>query len=199
MWFNKTKVPVEISARHVHLSKKDLEALFGIEYQLKEIRRLYQPSDFAAEESVDIKIGDKEIKGVRVVGPLREKTQIEISKTDAIMLGANPPIRLSGDLDNSSPVVLIGPKGKLELKEGLIIARRHIHCSPEEAKKSGLRHGQLVSVEIKGNRALSFHCVEVRVRDDYKLCLHLDTDEGNSAGINKIGEGIISMASAKKE
>ncbi len=197
--FRKTvKVPVEVSARHVHLSQKDLETLFGKGYQLKNIKQLYQPSDFAAEETVSILASGKEIKDVRVVGPLRNQTQIEISKTDAVSLGINPPVRLSGDLKGSSGVVLQGPAGNVELGEGLIIARRHLHCATDEAKELKLRPGQLVSVEIKGERAVTFHCVEVRTRDDYKLCLHLDTDEGNSAGINKTGEGTLSIFKASK-
>lgn len=187
----KVTVPVEVSARHCHLSKKDLETLFGVGHELKIARQLSQPSDFACAETITLKSDSHILENMRVVGPLREHTQVEISKTDAVLLGVNPPVRLSGDLAGSGPVKLVGPKGEVNLVEGLIIARRHLHCSPEEAKKSDLRHGQLISVEIKGERALTFHCIEVRVRDDYKMCMHLDTDEGNAAGINKIGEGKI--------
>lgn len=191
------KVLVEVSARHVHLCQKDLETLFGAGYELKKKKQLGQPSDFAAEEILTIKTGGKEIKGVRIVGPLRERTQVEISKSDAIALGVNPPLKLSGDLENSAGIILEGPLGAIKLEKGLIIARRHIHCSTNEAKKAGLRQGQIVSVEIKGERAAIFHCVEVRVRDDYRLCLHLDTDEGNAAGINKTGEGTLSIIKFK--
>jgi len=192
MWGKKNvKIPVEISARHCHLSQQDMEALFGFGSKLKKVKQLSQPSDFASEETIDIKTDSSVLQNVRVVGPVRSQTQIEISKTDAVFLGVNPPVRLSGDLAGSQAVKLIGPNGEVELNEGLIIARRHIHCSPEEAKKAKLRPGQIVSVEIQGERALMLNCVEVRVRDDYKLCLHLDTDEGNAAGINKIGEGFI--------
>lgn len=190
--FRKTiKVPVEVSARHCHLSKESLETLFGVGYELKILKQLTQPSDFASQETIDIQFGVQRIERVRVVGPTRNQTQIEISKTDAFFLGINPPLRLSGNLEGSSAVILKGPKGQVELKEGLIIARRHIHCSAKEAKEIGLKQGQLVSVEIKGDRATTFHSIEVRTGENYKLCLHLDADEGNAAGINKVGEGQI--------
>ena len=184
-------VPVEVSARHCHLSKADLEKLFGIGYELKKIKQLSQPSDFACAETVDIKFGSKEIKNIRVVGPVREQTQIEISKTDAILLGVNPPVKISGDLQGSAAAVLIGPKGEVALAEGLIIAKRHIHCATDEAKKYKLKPGDVISVKISGERPVIFENIVVRVRDDYKLSLQLDTDEGNAAGINKIGEGEI--------
>jgi len=198
------KIPIEISARHIHLSKQDLEKLFGAGYELQKIKQLGQPSDFSCQETLDIlaglsaqadlpagQAGDKRIKEVRIVGPLREKTQIEISKTDAVYLGLNPPLRLSGDLEGSARIILEGPKGKLELEEGLILAQRHLHCATDEAKKLKLKNGDVISVEIEGERKLVFHNVAVRVADNYKLCLHLDTDEGNAAGINRAGEGFI--------
>ena len=149
------------------------------------------PSDFACQETVNILFGSKKIEKVRIVGPVRQQTQVEISLTDAVGSGIVPPVRLSGDLDGSSAVVLEGPKGQVELKEGLIVALRHIHCATSEAAKLGLKNGAIVDVEIKGERPVIFENVLVRVKDAYKLCLHLDTDEGNAAGINKIGEGII--------
>ena len=192
MLFKKNiKIPVEVSARHCHLAKQDLEKLFGQGAELKKINQLSQPSEFACEQTLDIQFGSKKIERVRVVGPVREKSQVEISATDAVGSGVNPPVKLSGDLQGSAPIVLIGPAGKVELNKGLIIAKRHLHCRADEAKKNGLKNGQLVSVEIQGERAITFHNVEVRVKDDYKLCLHLDTDEGNAAGINKIGEGFV--------
>ena len=187
----KVKVSVEVSARHCHLSQTDLETLFGVGYELKKLKQLSQPSDFACEEAVGIRTQSGILQKVRVVGPVRAQTQVEVSRTDAVSLGANPPIKLSGDLQGSAAVALVGPKGEVELSEGLIIARRHLHCATETAKNAKLRNGQIVSVEIKGERAVIFNCVEVRVKDEYKLCLHLDTDEGNAAGINKIGEGFI--------
>lgn len=185
------KIPVEVSARHIHLSKNDLEKLFGKGYNLKKIKQLTQPSDFACEEVLNIKNKDKIISAVRIVGPAREKTQVEISLTDAKQLGANPPLRISGDTYETPGITLIGPAGEIELKEGLIIARRHIHCAPDEAKKLKLKDGDIVSVKIDGQRPVTFHDILVRLRDNYKFCLHLDTDEGNAAGISKKTEGII--------
>lgn len=184
-------VPLEVSARHCHLCKEDLEKLFGSGYELKKIKQLSQPSDFACEQTVDIQLGVKKIGKVRIVGPLREKTQVEISLTDAIGSGVNPQLRLSGDLNGSSPVVLIGPAGSIELPEGLIVAKRHLHCATEEARKMKLKTGDIVSVKVGGDRAVIFENIIVRVKDDYKLSLQLDTDEGNAAGIDKAGEGQI--------
>jgi len=183
------KILVEVSARHVHLSKEHLEILFGKDYELKTLKQLSQPEEFAAKETVDIIINDKEFKNVRMVGPVRKETQLEISKTDAVACRVNPPVNLSGNLENSLPVKIVGPNGQINLDKGLIIAKRHIHCATNEAEKIGLKDGDSVSVKINGNRGLVFDNVIVRVSDDYKLAMHIDTDEGNAAGINKIGEG----------
>jgi len=192
MWFKKKiKIPVEISARHCHLSKEDSEKLFGEGYELKKERQLTQPSDFACRETVNIQVGSKKFENVRVVGPLRQQTQIEISLSDAVGSGITPSVRLSGNLQGSEAVILQGPSGQVELKEGLIVAKRHLHCATDEARKLGLENGGIFSIEISGERSVIFKNVIVRVRDDYKLCLHLDTDEGNAAGINKSGEGFL--------
>lgn len=185
------KIPVEVSARHCHLAKQDLEKLFGEGYEFKKIKQLSQPSDFACEETVSIKNYSNVLENIRIVGPLREQTQVEISKTDAFKLGANPPIRLSGDLKNSDGVILAGPAGEVELKEGLIVAKRHLHCATDEAKKLGLKNGDVISVKISGERPVIFENVIVRIRGDYKLCMQIDTDEGNACGLDKKGEGII--------
>ncbi|HCC59818.1 MAG: propanediol utilization protein [Candidatus Staskawiczbacteria bacterium RIFOXYC1_FULL_37_43] len=185
------KIPIEVSARHVHLSQKDLEILFGKGYELKKLKQLSQPSDFACHETADIQVGSKKIEKVRIVGPLREQTQVEISKTDAVFLDVNPPVCLSGDLSDSCGIKLIGPNGEVDLEKGLIIALRHIHCAKSEAKVIGLKDKDAVAVKIDSNRPVTFYDVLVRVRDDYKLCMHIDTDEGNAAGINKIGAGQI--------
>jgi putative phosphotransacetylase len=185
------KIPVEISARHCHLSKEDLEKLFGPGYELKMLKQLSQPSDFASEETVIIEFGTKKFENVRIIGPIRKQTQVEVSLTDAIGSGVLPPTRLSGDLKGSSPVILQGPVGRVELGEGLIIAKRHIHCSTSQAAESGLKTGDIVSIKIDGERAVTFHNVSVRVADHYDFYLQLDTDEGNAAAINKIGEGEI--------
>lgn len=187
----KTKIPVEVSARHCHLSKTDAEALFGADHKLNKLRQLSQPSDFACEETVDIQFGSKKIEKVRVVGPLRAQTQVEISLTDAIGSGVVPQVLLSGNLQGSAPVILQGSTGKVELEEGLIIAKRHIHCSQAQAKEYKLKNGDVVSVKIEGERSVIFENIPVRVKDGFELCLHLDTDEGNAAGINKMAEGQI--------
>lgn len=185
------KVPIEISARHIHLSQKDLEVLFGKGYQLKKLRKLSQADDFAAQETLDIKIGSKVIKKLRIVGPVRKETQIELSITDAFSLGIIPPLRLSGDIKETPGAILIKSKKKLKIKKGVIIAKRHLHCSPQQAKRLKLKNGMSVSVKIKGERALIFDNVKVRVKKGYNLCLHLDTDEGNAAGIIKKEKGEI--------
>lgn len=186
-----TKIPVEISARHAHLSPKDLEALFGAGYELKKIKQLGQPSDFAAQETIIIKSHTNILENVRVIGPVRGETQVEISKTDAIFLHIDAPVRLSGDIAGTPGIVLVGPAGEVEVTQGVIAAQRHLHCTPQDAKKFGLKNGQKISVEINSNRPVIFKDVAVRMRDDYMLCLHLDTDEGNAAGINKTAVGIL--------
>jgi len=186
------KIPIEISARHIHLCQRHLEKLFGKGYKLKKLKNLSQPGDFSAKETVIIKAGKREIRKVRIVGPLRKETQVELSKTDAVNLKINPPILLSGNLKKSAGgVVLVGPKGKVFLKKGVIIAKRHIHCHPKEAADLGLKDKDEVSLRVKGERGITFHNVAIRIKDNYKLCCHLDTDEGNAAGINKKSFGFI--------
>ena len=185
------KVPIEISARHIHLSQKDLEVLFGKGYQLKKLRKLSQADDFAAQETLSIKIGSKTIKKLRIVGPVRKETQIELSITDAFRLGIIPPLRLSGDIKGTPGAVLVKSKKKLKIKRGVIIAQRHLHCNLKEAKRLKLKNKMSVSVKTEGKRALVFHNVKVRVGKNYNLAVHLDTDEGNAAGIIKKGKGEI--------
>lgn len=185
------KVPIEISARHLHLSEADCEKIFGKGYELKKLKDLTQPCDFASKETLEIRVGHKRISNVRVVGPIREATQVELSLTDAIYLGITPPVRISGDIKESAGAFLIGPEGRVELKEGVIIAQRHLHASTTEGKKLKLKDGGTISAKIEGERALVFKNIKVRIRKDYRLCLHLDTDEGNAAGINRKGEATI--------
>lgn len=192
MLFSKTiKIPIEVSARHCHLSESDLEKLFGNGYKLKKIRDLSQPSDFAAEETVEIEFGSKKFEKVRVVGPIREQSQVEVSLTDTMNSGVEIPLRISGDLKGSAPVILRGPVGIVELTEGLIVAKRHLHCSSKEASKLKLKTGDIISVKVGGPRSVVFGNVFVRVEDDYRLSMQIDTDEGNAAGINKISQGIL--------
>ncbi len=185
------KITIEVSARHCHLSERDLEKLFGSGYELKKTKQLSQPSDFACEETVEVEFGNKKLEKVRVVGPLRPQSQVEISLTDAIGSGILPPVKISGDLRHSSEVILRGPAGEIRLSEGLIVAQRHMHCSKEEAAELGLKNEEIVSIKTKSLRPLIFEEVVVRAKDGYNLCMHIDTDEGNAAGINKIGNGII--------
>ncbi|MFW6282611.1 MAG: phosphate propanoyltransferase [Minisyncoccales bacterium] len=188
-----TKVPIEVSARHLHLNKETLEKLFGEGYELNVKEELSQPDEFAAEEAVKVKTKKNELEKVRIVGELRDYPQFELSKSDAFFLGIDPPLRVSGDIENTPSVTLVGPKGKVDLKKGVIIAKRHIHCNPEEAKELGLEDKKEVSVKIMGKRPLTFHDVVVRVDKSYKLSCHLDTDEGNAAGVYKKCEGIIKL------
>jgi propanediol utilization protein len=185
------KIPIEVSARHIHLSKNDLEKIFGKGHELKKLKDLTQPCDFAAHETLEIRAGHKRIPNVRVVGPVRENTQVELSITDAVNLGLKPPVRISGDVKQSAIAFLEGSRGRVEIKEGVIIAQRHIHASTLEAKKLKLKDGAIVSVKISGPRETIFYNVLIRVRKDFKLCMHIDTDEGNAAGIDRRGEGEI--------
>ncbi|PIQ92293.1 MAG: propanediol utilization protein [Parcubacteria group bacterium CG11_big_fil_rev_8_21_14_0_20_39_14] len=184
-------VPIEVSARHVHLSKKDLEALFGFGYKLKKMRNLSQPGFFAAKEVIGIERGNQKIADVRILGPLRKRTQIELSLTDVVNLGIKNPTRNPG-------ITIIGPKGKMNIKKGAIVAWRHIHLGPEEARKLGLKNGGSVSIKTKGKRALIFNNVLVRIDKNFKKSVHLDTDEGNAAGITKKGKGTLVINSKCK-
>lgn len=178
------KVLVEISARHCHLSKQDLEILFGEGTQLTVKKMLSQPGQYAANERVTIVGPKKEIQGVSILGPVRKNTQVEISLTDARSIGINAPIRESGDIVGSAPCKIVGPKGEITISEGVIAAKRHIHLTPQDAAKYGVSDKQIVSVEIKNNdRSLIFGDTVIRVRDDFATAMHIDTDEGNAAGL----------------
>ncbi|MDI3495298.1 MAG: putative phosphotransacetylase [Pseudothermotoga sp.] len=178
-------IPTGISNRHVHLSQEDLEILFGAGYELTPIKDLGQPGQYACQETVII-VGPKgAIEKVRVLGPVRKETQIEISRTDAFKLGVNPPVRDSGLLDGTPGITLVGPKGAVVKEKGVILAKRHIHMTPEDAQKYGVRDKELVAVYCKGNdRELIFKDVLVRVSPKYALEFHVDTDEGNAAMLN---------------
>jgi len=177
-------IPIEVSARHIHISQKDLEKIFGKDYKLKKLRDLTQPGEFASTDKVVIKNKKRELS-VRIVGPLRRNTQIEISLTDAIFLKLNPPVRKSGNLKGTPGVFLKNKSKKIRLKKGLIIPMRHIHCNLKQAKRLGLENNQYVSVMVKGERGLIFNKVKVRANKNYELAMHVDTDEANAAGINK--------------
>ncbi|XXD11430.1 phosphate propanoyltransferase [Klebsiella sp. R445] len=176
-------IPVGISNRHVHLSQQDVEALFGKGYVLTPFKPLRQPGQFAAEECVTV-VGPKgSLTRVRVLGPTRPVTQLEISRADAFTLGVQAPVRESGQLEQAGNALLIGPAGHVELQSQVICAWRHIHMSPQDAQRLNVSHGQKVKVGSRGERQLTFDEVVVRVRDDFVLELHIDTEEANAAGL----------------
>lgn len=177
------RVPVGISARHIHLSPEHIELLFGAGYKLKELKPLSQPGQFAAEEQVAI-VGPKgAFDKVRILGPARGRTQIEISRTDAFQLGVNPPVRESGNIAGTPGLKVRGPAGEIELQEGVIVAARHIHFHTDDAAKWGIADKQKLRVRLSGERPLIFEDVIARVSDNYALDMHIDTDEGNAAGV----------------
>lgn len=178
------KILIETSARHVHVSQKNLELLFGKGYELHNKKNLSQPGQFVCTEKVSIK-GAKGELTASILGPVREKTQIEISLTDARKIGITPPIKESGDLSNTPGCMLIGSKGKVILDEGVIVAKRHIHLDPKTAIEYNLSDKDIVSVKIKSDdRSLIFGDVIVRINENFTPSMHIDTDESNAAGIN---------------
>lgn len=183
------KIPIEVSARHIHLCQKDLEKLFGKGYQLNKLRDLTQLGAFASQESLTIKSNKAEFRNVRIVGPLRDYTQVELSLTDAIFLGIEPVIRKSGNLNGAPGVLFVGPKEELQLKQGVIIPWRHIHINKTQASELELKEDDLVSIRVEGERGLVFNNIIIRVDENSSLILHLDTDEGNACGITQKGEG----------
>ena len=176
------KVILGVSNRHIHLKKEDYKILFGDE-PINKVKDLRQPGQFASDKFVTLKNGDRQIEHVRVLGPIRNYTQIEISRTDAYTLKLNPPIRTSGNLEGSSPITVIGPKGKLDLKEGCILANRHIHISQEEIKKYHLEGLKKVKVKIDGEKGGILNNVYLKIIDPSLLEMHIDTDEGNAFGV----------------
>ena len=178
------KIPIEVSAKHIHLAKKDFEKLFGKQNPISPIRKLSQEGEFAAEEKVSLINKDKKIDDVRVVGPFRKSSQVEIALTDAYHLKLNPlpKIKVSGDLANTTKILVHGPKGQVKIP--CIIAQRHLHCSEEEAKKLKIKNNQIIKVKISGKRGLIFDGIVVRTNPKYRASVHLDTDEGNAAGIS---------------
>jgi putative phosphotransacetylase len=184
------KVPVGVSARHAHVTQSDLEILYGEGHQLTVKIALYQPEAFAAVETVTV-VGPRlrALESVRILGPARDYSQVEIAKTDAIRLGIDPPIRDSGDLAGASPVTLIGPAGSVHLPEGAICATRHIHMKPEQAVAFGVTEDDRLKVKVSGNRALMLENVRPKIDPSYVLQMHLDTDDSNAAGLEG-GEGL---------
>lgn len=183
-------VLIETSARHLHLSDADLATLFGEGYTLTNKKDLSQPGQFACVEKVQV-VGPKGALNMSILGPTRKATQVEVSATDARTLGVTPPVRESGDIAGSAACKLVGPKGEIELKEGVIIAKRHIHMTPADAAAFGVKDKDIVSVDFKGPRGVCFHETVVRVSESFSLAMHIDTDEANAAGIAGNVEGAI--------
>ena len=178
-------VPVGVSNRHIHLSQADVETLFGAGHQLTKKKEL-MGGQFACEECCTI-VGLKlrAIENVRVLGPARKATQVEISYTDARKLGINVPVRESGDTKGSAPIAIVGPKGAIYLKEGCIVAARHIHMSPADAAACGVSDGDYVSVKVENERGTTFNNVKIRVDESFTLEMHIDTDEANASEIKR--------------
>ncbi len=177
-------IPVGISNRHIHLSTQDLETLFGKGYELTPIKDLSQPGQYACKETLTL-IGPsmRPIENVRVLGPVRKASQVEISLTDSFVLKVKPPVRESGDIAGSAPITIVGPKGIVELKEGCIIANRHIHMHTNDAVRYGVKDGDYIDVDaLQGTRKTRWYGVQVRVRDDFALEMHVDTDDANAVG-----------------
>lgn len=177
------RVPVGISARHVHLSTDDVEALFGPGYRLRVRKWLSQPGQFAAEEVVALVGPRGRLERVRVLGPVRGATQVELAYTDARIVGLRPPVRLSGDHRDTPGIQIEGPRGRIEIPRGVIIAARHVHMHPEDATRLGLVDGQVVRARVRGARGVVFEQVVIRVHPSFRLEMHVDTDEGNAAGL----------------
>ncbi|NBI06779.1 phosphate propanoyltransferase [Senegalia massiliensis] len=179
----KKELPIALSNRHIHLTNEHIEKLFGKGYKLNKLKDLSQPGQFASKEKVDI-VGPKgELKGVRVLGPARNKTQAEISLSDGFKLGIKPPVRNSGDIEDSPGGKIVGPKGEVEIGRGIIAASRHIHMHIKDAKEFGLKDNDTVRVKVPGERGLTFDNVLVRVNENYALEMHVDVEEGNACGV----------------
>lgn len=182
------KIPVGVSARHIHVSREDLDVLYGKGYELTVMKDLSQPGQYAAKENVEL-VTEKGSMKVRILGPVRKQTQIELALTDAVKLGVTPPVRDSGDLKESPGLIIRGPQGEVKIGEGVIAACRHIHMTPAEAEVFSLKDKDIVKVRCGGDRGLIFDNVLVRVNDNYSLEMHIDTDEGNAAMLHT-GEAV---------
>lgn len=176
-------VPVGVSNRHIHLSREDMEMLFGPGQNLTRMKAMKQPGQYAAEETVTLKGPKGELRRVRVLGPFRKQTQVEISVSDGFALGIKAPMRMSGDLDESAGLEIVGPLGSVKLEQGVIVAQRHIHMHPEDAKKAGVSNGDIVNVEAQGMRGGILKNVAVRVSEASALEIHIDVEEANALGL----------------
>ena len=181
---NGNDVPVGVSNRHIHLSQEDVYTLFGEGYELTPLKDLSQPGQYACKELLTI-VGPslRPIENVRVLGPVRKSSQVEISATDSYVLKVKPPVRESGNITGSAGITILGPKGVVRLKEGCIIANRHIHMSPADGKRFGVADGDTVIVDANGKRRTRWYDVQVRVSPDFVLEMHVDTDDANAVGL----------------
>jgi putative phosphotransacetylase len=179
----KSYVPVNISARHIHLQVEHVEQLFGRGYQLKKFKNISQPGQYACQEKVTVQGPNGLIENIRILGPIRKQTQVELASSEARKLGIRPPVRNSGNLEGTAALTLIGPRGKVSLQEGCIIADRHIHMTAKDAHEYGLRDQQKVSVEVEGEKGGIMGQVTIRVNDRYALDMHIDTDDANAFGL----------------
>lgn len=185
------EVPIGVSARHIHLSEEHVELLFGKGYTLTEMKPLSQPGQYAANETVAV-VGPKgTFAKVRILGPTRKRTQLEVSRTDAFTLGVNPPVRESGDIAGSSGITLQGPAGEVKIEEGVIVAARHIHFHTSDAEQMGITDKQALRVRFNGERGVVFENVIARVHEQYALDMHIDTDEANAAGVKNGDTAVI--------
>ena len=183
------KILIETSARHIHLSQEHLDILFGAGHELTKKKDLSQPGQYACEERVTVVGPKKELKNVSILGPVRKESQVELSATDARSIGLNAPVRESGVLEGSAPCKLVGPAGEVELEYGVIVAKRHIHITPEDAQAFGVSDKEIVKVKADSEgRSLIFDDVVVRVSPSYATAMHIDTDEANACGGATVGE-----------
>lgn len=180
------KVVVNISARHCHLTQEDVDVLFGKGHQLTPMKRLYQDTDFAAEETVAV-VGPRQrmIPGVRILGPCRKFSQVELAFTDAISLGIDVPVRLSGDIEDTPGCLLIGPKGSLVMPKGVIRAERHVHMGPKDAEYYGVKHLDRMNMKVESSCPSTLEGLLVRTHPDWKLEVHIDTDEANACDLSR--------------
>ncbi|MDF2938047.1 MAG: propanediol utilization phosphotransacylase [Paenibacillaceae bacterium] len=176
-------VTVGVSARHIHLSREHIDILFGAGYELKNMKDLSQPGQFAAEETVAVFGSKGKFDKVRILGPERPKTQLEISKTDSFALGVAAPVRESGKTEGTPGIKIVGPAGEVTTEDGVIVAARHIHFHTSDAEKWGIKDKQLLSVKVKSDRPVIFEDVIARVSESFALDMHIDTDEANAAGV----------------
>lgn len=184
-------IEIESNEIHVHLSRQDIDSLFGSGYQLTKIKNLSQPGQFVCQEQVNL-VGPKGIlKNVSIIGPEREETQVEVSKTDALILGIKVPIRESGHTFNTPGVLMMNGVKSLRISKGLIIAKRHIHLTLEDAERFGVKQGEIVQVKINGERPLIFDDVVIRIHPNYAKIMHIDSDEANACGYRKGIRGTI--------